>query len=240
MNHNKSVPHRTQGHGTKEHENQGQGSKAPQPVKADGSSDVIAAVHSDFASRTPRERILAAALKLFVEQGYFNTNVPDLSRESRCSVGSIYHNFKNKEEVAAALYQEGLAAFRKELERSLNPDQDIEAILKDLVKAFLNFSEVNHQLSKYIWLCRHNEFMSGIIRQPTMVGYDQLGRTLTKAVKGGIRSGVIRPLKAGIIWSILFGIPLAYVRDWFDGYHKQSPSEVADVLADAAWRALKA
>ena len=50
-----------------------------------------------FESYSPRDRILAAALKLFVEQGYFNTNVPDLSRESKCSVGSIYHNFKNKE-----------------------------------------------------------------------------------------------------------------------------------------------
>ena len=30
----------------------------------------------------PRERILQAGLKLFVEQGYFNTNVPDISKES--------------------------------------------------------------------------------------------------------------------------------------------------------------
>ena len=63
---------------------------------------------AEFASHSARERILAAALKLFVEQGYFNTNIPDLSRESRSSVGSIYHTFKNKEEVATALYHEGI------------------------------------------------------------------------------------------------------------------------------------
>ena len=57
---------------------------------------------------TPKQRILAAALKLFVEQGYFRTNVPDLSRDSKCSVGSIYHNFKNKEEVARPCILRGL------------------------------------------------------------------------------------------------------------------------------------
>ena len=193
----------------------------------------------DFSSHTPRERILAAALKLFVEQGYFNTNVPDLSRESKCSVGSIYHNFKNKEEVATAQYEEGITAFRNELERSLPPGADASEVVKQIVRSFLQFSEVNYQLSKYIWLCRHNEFMSGMIKHPTMIGFDRLGRVLTKVIKNGIRQGQIRPLKAKIIWSIIFGIPLAYVRDWFDGYNADPPSKVADELADSCWRALR-
>jgi TetR/AcrR family transcriptional regulator, repressor of fatR-cypB operon len=194
---------------------------------------------TDITAFSPRERILAAALKLFVEQGYFNTNVPDLSRESKCSVGSIYHNFKNKEEVATALYHEGISAFRKALQESLRGHTDVEQILKTLVKSFLRFSEVNHQLSRYIWLCRHNEFMSGFVKHPTMVGFDRLGRTLTKAIKSGIRDGKLRPFKANVIWSILFGIPLAYVRDWLDGYNKDTPSSVAEELAEASWRALK-
>lgn len=194
---------------------------------------------ADLSSYTPRERILAAALKLFVEQGYFNTNVPDLSRESKCSVGSIYHNFKNKEEVATALYQEGLAAFRKALDQSLGGATDAEQIVKTIVRSFLEFSEVNHQLSRYIWLCRHNEFMSGIIRHPTMVGFDHLGRKLTRAIKDGIRAKTIRPMRANIIWSIVFGIPLAYVRDWLDGYNTEPPSKVAVEIAETCWRALK-
>ena len=194
----------------------------------------------DLSMFTPRERILAAALKLFVEQGYFNTNVPDLSRESKCSVGSIYHNFKNKEEVATALYQECLSAFRHALEESIASVSDADEVVRTLVKSFLQFSEVNFQLSKYIWLCRHNEFMSGMIKHPTMIGFDGLGRKLTKVLKAGVRSGKVRPLKANIIWSIIFGIPVGYVRDWFDGYNLIPPVKVADELADACWRALKA
>ncbi len=193
----------------------------------------------DLSAFGPRERILAAALKLFVEQGYFNTNVPDLSRESKCSVGSIYHNFKNKEEVAAALYDEGIKAFRRALHSAIGNQKDPEKVLKITVKSFLQFSEVNQQLSKYIWLSRHNEFMTGVIKHPTIVGFDPLGRTLTRAIKVAIREKKIRRLKANLIWSIIFGIPLAYVRDWLDGFNDLSPSNAAEELSDACWRALK-
>lgn len=193
----------------------------------------------DITSYPPRQRILAAALKLFVEQGYFNTNVPDLSRESKCSVGSIYHTFKNKEEVASALYDEGIASFRRALAGSISAGDNPSDLVHTVVRSFLEFSEVNHQLSKYIWLCRHNEFMSGIIKHPTRVGFDPLGRTLTREIKLGIRNGALRPLHANIIWSILFGIPAGYVRDWLDGYNPDPPTKVADQLADACWRALK-
>lgn len=193
----------------------------------------------NFTSYSPKERILAAALKLFVEQGYFNTNVPDLSRESKCSVGSIYHTFKNKEEVAVALYNEGLNAFRQALLFSIKDKTDVEDVLKTVVKSFLTFSEVNHQLSKYMWLCRHNEFMSGIIKHPTRVGFDELGRKLTKTIKSGIRTKRLRSFKAEVIWSILFGVPLSYVRDWLDSYNPESPQNVSEELAEACWRALK-
>lgn len=192
----------------------------------------------ELSQFSPRERILAAALKLFVEQGYFNTNVPDLSRESKCSVGSIYHTFKNKEEVATALYEEGISAFRNALDNSIADVTGPKDMVLTVVRSFLEFSEVNHQLSRYLWLCRHNEFMTGLIKHPTMVGYDRLGRQLTRSIKQGIRSGTIRPLRAQLIWSILFGIPVGYVRDWLDGYNPAPPSEVADELAEACWRAL--
>ncbi len=194
----------------------------------------------NLSDYSPRERILAAALKLFVEQGYFNTNVPDLSRDSKCSVGSIYHNFKNKEEVASALYEEGISSFRGALCDSLKGKTRPEDVVKSLVSSFLEFSEVNHQLSKYLWLCRHNEFMTGLIKHPTRVGFDKLGRILTRTIKQGIRSGEIQELNANVIWSILFGIPVGYVRDWLDGYNSQPPKAVAPILADVCWKALQA
>jgi hypothetical protein len=82
--------------------------------------------------------------------------------------------------------------------------------------------------------------MTGIIKHPTMIGFDTLGRTLTKTLKEGIRAGKIKKLRANILWSAIFGLPLAYVRDWLDGYNSIPPSAVADELAEICWRAIKA
>ncbi len=203
--------------------------------------DIAEIIHKrDISEFPPRQRILAAALKLFVEQGYFNTDVPDLSRDSKCSVGSIYHNFKNKEEVARALYQEGIESFRHALLNAVQNKSDVEEVVKTVVKSFLEFSEVNYQLSKYLWLCRHNEFLSGMIHHPTRVGFDRLGRILTRAIKRGIQEGKIKPVKANIMWSVIFGVPVGYVRDWLDGYNTDPPRKVANDLANICWSGLKA
>jgi AcrR family transcriptional regulator len=186
----------------------------------------------------PRERILQASLELFVDQGYFNTNVPDISKKSKCSVGSIYHHFLNKEEIASSLYFAGIHQFRTALDSSIDAEKDLEKNIKALVTSFLSFSEDHILLSQYLWLARHNEFLTGKIGHPTTVGFDTLGRKLTKSIKDGMRKKIIPPIKADIMWSIIFGIPLSYIRDWLDGYSTRPPKEVAPILANACWEAL--
>lgn len=187
----------------------------------------------------PRDRILEASLKLFVEQGYFNTNVPDISKLSRCSVGSIYHHFLNKEEIASKLYNDGLQQFRQALAESLSLETDLEGAIRNLVVAFLKFAEDHQLLSRYIWLARHDEFLNQNLIRPTMVGFDELGRMLTKIIKSGIRSGEIPNLKAEIIWSIVFGMPLSFMTDWLEGHTRETPTQAAPTLANAAVAALR-
>lgn len=187
----------------------------------------------------PRERILGASLKLFVEQGYFNTNVPDISRESRCSVGSIYHHFLNKEEIASHLYRDGIQSFRLALSSAVTDKDPLEIAIRKLVVAFLQFSEDQKQLSQYLWLARHDEFLSNKVTRPTTVGFDRLGRVLTKVIKTGVRKGDMSDLDAEVVWSIIFGIPLSFVRDWLEGFTRQTPAGVAPVIAEACISALK-
>ena len=52
-----------------------------------------------------RDKVLVTAIRLFTSKGYFNTSMRDITRESEVSTGSIYHYFKDKEGVAASLYQ---------------------------------------------------------------------------------------------------------------------------------------
>lgn len=188
----------------------------------------------------PRLRILRAALELFVERGYFNTNVPDISKLSRCSIGSIYHHFLNKGEIASQLFSECLKEFRSALCSVVDTDATLEQTIKNLVRAFLEFAEDHHHISQYLWLARHSEFLGHNVKRPTALGFDELGRKLTESIKKGIRNREIGPLRADVFWSISFGIPLNFMRDWLDGFTRESPREAAPVIGEAVWSGLKA
>lgn len=52
-----------------------------------------------------KQRILAAALKLFDEHGVENVSINDISEAAQCSSGNIYHYFKSKDHIIACLNQ---------------------------------------------------------------------------------------------------------------------------------------
>ncbi len=50
-----------------------------------------------------RRKIEAAALKVFIRQGYHGTAMRDIAREARVSMGNIYNYFKTKEELYVSI-----------------------------------------------------------------------------------------------------------------------------------------
>ena len=186
-----------------------------------------------------KERILSSSLKLFVQQGYFNTNIPDISKLSQCSVGSIYHHFVNKEEIARTLHERGIKLFREALLKGISDASDTKDIVRKLIVSFLNFAEEHESYSRYLWLSRHVEFINDKILPPTTVGYDELGRKLSKTLVLAQKNNEIQSSNAEIIWNSTFGMPLSFIRDWLDGYTRKSPSEVANTIADRCWEAIK-
>ena len=72
-----------------------------------------------------KQRIKSAAIKLFEERGFDNVYIEDIAAEAGCSVGNIYHYFKNKEELSMhmtehvdAEYEKLAAAYRADGEHS--------------------------------------------------------------------------------------------------------------------------
>ena len=61
-----------------------------------------------------RKRIVEAALKLFATQGYHNTGIADILKESGVKKGSLYHYFSSKKELGLAAIDEMARLLRKE------------------------------------------------------------------------------------------------------------------------------
>jgi TetR/AcrR family transcriptional regulator len=76
-----------------------------------------------------RKEVLAAALGLFSEKGYYNVSVQEIAQKAEFAIGTLYKFFKNKEELYKALVLGQAEIFHNELMKALKePDEEIEKL----------------------------------------------------------------------------------------------------------------
>ena len=67
-----------------------------------GSVGICVAVEMESTPSTA-DRLVFAAMKLFLEKGYGSTSVQDILREAKANAGSLYHAFPTKQDVLLAV-----------------------------------------------------------------------------------------------------------------------------------------
>jgi len=82
-----------------------------------------------------RKEMLAAALGLFSEKGYYNVSMHEIAQKAEFAIGTLYKFFKSKEDLYKALMLEKANKFDDELTKTLKePDDEIEK-LRNYVRA---------------------------------------------------------------------------------------------------------
>lgn len=76
-----------------------------------------------------REKIMAAARKLFIENGFHATGMAQIAKTSGIAIGQIYRDFASKEEIVAAMVQAdcGRLMMYEKLESAIDAG-DIESV----------------------------------------------------------------------------------------------------------------
>jgi AcrR family transcriptional regulator len=82
-------------------------------------------------ARSTRDRLVAAAIRVFVEQGYERARVQDIARAAGLTTGAIYANFRDKQELLLAAIA---SRFESEVETMFDaagttPPRDLLAFL---------------------------------------------------------------------------------------------------------------
>ena len=89
-----------------------------------------------------KAKILEAAKKLFITNGYEATSIRKIAAEIEFSPTTIYLYYKDKTDIAYALHQEGLGLLRQQLATLTYVDDAFER-LKAMGRAYIQFA-VNH------------------------------------------------------------------------------------------------
>src|SRR5712664_548429 len=79
-----------------------------------------------------RSAILRAAIRVFANNGYFNSKVADIARAAGVADGTVYLYFKSKEEILHSVFdrsmEEAIADGRKRLEGVSDPREKLRRI----------------------------------------------------------------------------------------------------------------
>jgi AcrR family transcriptional regulator len=185
-----------------------------------------------------RGDLLDAARHCFARTGVEATTVEALLAASGASVGSLYQHFKGKDGLAAALYMVGLDAFFAAARRRLEAARSTEDGVKALVRAYFDCAAADPDMVAFLiearaYLDRTDH--AGEIERHAASLMPEIGAWFASA----IRTGELRPLAPAYIMAITEGPARHFMKRWLP---RRQPAldEAREVLADAAWHALRA
>lgn len=92
----------------------------------------------DRSQRT-QEALLDAAEELFAEQGAQATSVADVARRAGCSVGAVYHHFRDKKSLVYAVFQRWWDIHTDIMRRAVEPGRWKGASVSDILQGYLEF-----------------------------------------------------------------------------------------------------
>ena len=202
-----------------------------------------------------RRDILDAALRLFNTGGYVRTSIQDIALGAEASVGSIYHHFGGKEEIATALYVEGLAEYQAGLMRILRDDLlggagpegreaaesrgGAERTVRAIVAHHLRWVEDNTDLARFLLTSR-----DPAVTGPSEQGLSGMNQRLFELVERWIAhwadAGEIQRIPLTLFHAVVLGPSQEFARHWLEKRTRTSIEEAEPVLADAAWKAVRA
>ena len=99
---------------------------------------------------------------LFSRNGYYNTSISDIVKESGLPVGSIYTYFKSKEEIVRSIVEEGWTDLAErmltQIENLEKPEEKFSVILEGFLPELLKDADlINILLSEAITLTKIEE-----------------------------------------------------------------------------------
>jgi AcrR family transcriptional regulator len=183
-----------------------------------------------------RAQILAVAARLFSERGYAHTTLRQIAQQSGIQAGSIYYHFDGKDEIAACVLDEGIAAVTDAVHRrlaALPADADMRTRLGAAVEGHLwgmlhrgEFTAAHIRIYRYVSdaaRARHRSIRSAYTRL-----WDELLQQAADAglLRGDIPVPMVRQFLVGALnWPV----------DWYDprrGGFEQLSAQITALVLD--------
>lgn len=185
-----------------------------------------------------REQLIDIAARMFDSKGYAQTGMGDIAREIGLGRSAVYHYFRNKEEILAALVEAEALTPSHQLQELID-DASLtagirlrRAIVEGIVRRlssgsrFLLFSRLEAQIP---------EHLGGLYNQSRRQIYD----FYVRCIGDGIATGEFRDVDPKIAAFAVIGMA-NWTSRWYSPAGPKTPRQIAEVIADIAMQGLRA
>ena len=180
-----------------------------------------------------KQRILLTMLELVVKQGIHATPMSQVARESKVATGTIYHYFKDKEDVLCEIYKMirkdfGSILIRKDENKS--PEEIFKKYWKDLYQYY-----INSPLAFYFY--EH-------IAKPPIIPLILIEETKTYFRKHadffwhGVEKGYLKDMHVSLLVQLAYSNIVASVNLKLNGVLPMTDEQI-DEAANASWDAVR-
>jgi len=187
------------------------------------------------SNRNIPEVVLEAAIQLFTKQGYFNTSVPDIVRESGVSTGSIYHHFGDKEGIAKALFEMLLGRMERAFNDIESQHDTAQARCRAVIELLFRVTEEEPEVMTYMLFVKHKEFMPGM----APICSSKPFRQMRQMIVNGMTNGEVRSMDDMVAAAAVFGGALRMISLRLDGVLEQSLEGYLDEVWSCAWQSVR-
>lgn len=120
------------------------------------------------------QKILDAALKLFVERGFHGTSTAEIAKTAGVATGTLFHYFKTKEELINKLYLYTKESMFTHIKGHFNDEKLLKDNLKDLWLKFVKFG-INEPYKIHFILTFHTSpFITSLTKEQLETQTDEL------------------------------------------------------------------
>ncbi len=159
-----------------------------------------------------RNQILDAARQLLFSSGIDSISISRISDKAELGVGTIYFYFKSKEEIFAALQEEGLDLLHTKILQTVKTDPAPENRLTGIAKVYYRFSEENKNYFDIInyFLSSPRVFFEPELKQKIDMSGHKILKIIQDTILTGIETGVFEESFPGrfavTFWGTLHGL----------------------------------
>ncbi|OLO36345.1 hypothetical protein BTR23_15865 [Alkalihalophilus pseudofirmus] len=183
-----------------------------------------------------KKEIIRSAAKTLQEKGFHGTTMEEIAAQLLMTKGSLYHYFKNKEDLLYQCHKIILEISIKQIEEILETEQSNTNKIEAIIRFHINLAIEENAMFSLIDNPEHTFSKENFEKIRKRRSY--YSRCIDKVLEQGVENGEFRNIDIKMSRFIILG-SLNWIQQWYNPQGNRSPEEISEYFVNKLLQTLK-